>query len=144
MESLENFQKSKAVIVDFTSRTLAVIPSVFGRLYYVCTLKNPVTGKYEHDGLKEIYPENSVQEALAHCHAELFSRILETPLREQERDVRNSLETAGDELWSIVEAWRASRPYCAMCPEGMPTYLSELFSSNMDALLAIITAKRLN
>ncbi len=144
MDSLDNFQKSKAVIEDFTSRTLAVIPSDFGRLYYVCTLKNPVTGRYEHDGLKEMYPENSVQAALAHCHAELFSKILETPLREQERDVRKSLETAGDELWSIVAAWRASRPYCAMCPEGMPSYLSDLFSSNMDALLAIITAKRLN
>ena len=144
MGSLESFQQSKAVIEDFTSRTLAVIPSDFARLYYVCKLKDPVTGRYEHDGLKEIYPENSVQAALAHCHAELFSRILETPLREQERDVRKSLETAGDELWSIVEAWKASRPYCSLCPDGMPAYLGDLFTSNMDALLAIIAARRIN
>ena len=144
MESLESFQQSQAVIEDFTSRTLAVIPSDFGRLYYVCTLKNPSTGRYEHDGLEEIYPQNSVQAALAHCHAELFSRILETPLKDQELDVRRSLETAGDELWSIVEAWRASRPYCAMCPAGLPGYLNDLFRSNMDALLAIIYANRIN
>jgi hypothetical protein len=144
VESLEQFQQSRAVIEDFTSRTLAVIPSYFGRLYYLCSLKDPATGRYEHDGLKEIYPENSVQAALAHCHAELFSRILETPLSDQEGDVRKCLDSAGDELWNIVEAWRASRPFCSMCPEGFPAYLNDLFSSNMDALLAIIKAKRVN
>ena len=144
MESLERFQQSKAVIEDFTSRTLAVIASDFGRFHYLCTLKNPVTGRYEHEGLSEIYPENSVQAALGHCHAELFSRILETPLKDQERDVRRSLETAGDELWAVVETWRTSRPYRTMCPAGFPAYLSDLFSSNMDALLAIIAAKRVN
>jgi hypothetical protein len=144
MESLERFQQSRAVIEDFTSRTLAVIPSDFARLYYLCSLKNPGTGRYEHDGLKEIYSESSVQAALAQCHAELFSRILETPLKDQERDVRKSLDTAGDELWSVVEAWRASRPFCTMCPEGLPSYLSDLFTSNMDALLGIIAAKRIN
>jgi hypothetical protein len=142
VDSLESFQQSRTVIEDFTSRTLAVIPSEFARLCYVCSLKNPVTGRYEHDGLKEIYPENAVQAALAHCHVELFSRILETPLRDQERDVRKSLDTAGDELWNIIEAWRASRPFCAMCPEGLPNYLNDLFTSNMDALLAIIMASR--
>jgi hypothetical protein len=144
VESLDSFQQSKAVIEDFTARTLAVIPSDFARLYYVYKLKNPATGRYEHDGLREIYSENSVQAALAHCHAELFSRILETPLREQESDVRKSLETAGPELWNIVEGWRTSRPFCEMCPEGMPAYLSDLFNSNMDALLAIISSQRVN
>lgn len=144
MDSLNRFQQSRAVIEDFTVRTLAVIPSDFGRLYYVCSLKDPMTGRYEHDGLKEIYPESSVQAALAHCHMELFSRILETPLKDQENDVRMGLDAAGDQLWNIVEAWCASRPFCTMCPEGMPSYLNDLFTSNMDALMAIIKAKRIN
>lgn len=144
MESLDSFQQSRAVIEDFTSRTLAVIPSDFGRLYYICSLKDPVTGRYEHEGLTEIYPGNSVQAALAHCHRELFSRILETPLSDQERDVRRSFDTAGDELRNIIQSWRASRPFCTMCPEGLPSYLTDLFSSNMDTLLAIIHARHVN
>jgi len=123
---------------------LAVIPSDFARLYYVCSLKDPATGRYEHEGLKEIYSADSVQAALAHCHTELFSRILETPLRDQERDVLKSLESAGDQLRSVVEDWCASRPFRAMCPEGLPVYLNDLFSSNMDALLAIIRTRRVN
>ena len=76
VESLERFQQSRAVIEDFSSHTLAAIPTDFGRLYYVSSLKNADSGRYEHDGLKSLYPENAVQAGLCHCHEELFSRIL--------------------------------------------------------------------
>jgi len=132
------------IIEDFTSRTLAVINSDFGRLYYVSSLKDPGTGRYEHDGLKEIYSENSVQSALAQCHEELFSRILESPLREQECDVRECLETAGDNFWTVIETWRESKFFRTLCPDGLPDYLSDLFCSNMGALLAVLSAGRIN
>ena len=91
MESLERFRQSRSVIEDFTSRTLAAIPSDFGRLYYVSSLKDESTGRYTHEGLMDLYSDNSVQAALAQCHEELFSRILETPLKHQERDLRDCL-----------------------------------------------------
>jgi hypothetical protein len=130
------------VIEDFTSRTLAVIPSVFGRLYYVSCLKDSATGRYLHDGLVAIYAEDSVQEALGHCHEELFSRILETPLPEQERDLRKCLGTAGDRFWTVVDTWRKDRSIQTMCPEGLPSYLKDLFCSNLGALLAILASQR--
>jgi hypothetical protein len=144
VESLERFQQSRAVVEDFSSRTLAAISSVFGRLYYVSSLKDSRSGRYEHDGLTSLYPENAVQAALSHCHEELFSRILESPLREQERDLRACLGSAGDQYWDVVESWRESRYFQNMCPEGLPDYLHDLFSSNMGALLAIFTSSRTN
>lgn len=142
MESLEPFQKSRAVTEDFSSRTLAAISSVFGRLYYVTSLKDSSSGRYEHDGLKSLYPENAVQEALSNCHEELFSRLLETPLREQERDLRECLHSAGDQYWDVVESWRENRGFQNMAPEGLPDYLNDLFCSNMGALLAIFTTNK--
>ena len=139
METLEHFQQIRLVIEDFTSRTLAVIPSDFGRLFYISSLKDTETGRYQHDGLTEVYSENSVQEALIHCHQELFSRILETPLPEQERDLRRCLQSAGDQFWALIESWRESRIFIGMCPEALPGYLSDLFSSNMSAMLAILS-----
>lgn len=144
MESLENFHQNRSVIEDFTSRTLAVIPSDFGRLYYVSSLKDPVTGRYMHDGLMDVYSENSVQAALAECHEEIFSRILETPLKEQEHDLRKCMRSAGDQFWDVVENWRFSRHYHAMCPQGLPEYLNDLFCSNMGALLEVFTSNRVN
>ena len=105
MESLERLQQSRRVVEDFSSRTLAAIPTDFGRLYYLSTLRDSTTGRYEHDGLAVIYSEDSVQQALTHCHEELFSRILETPLSRQETDLRDCLRGAGEAfliLWSTT------------------------------------------
>jgi hypothetical protein len=89
-----------------------------------------------------MYSEDSVQEALEQCHEELFSRILETPLPDQERDLRKCLDTAGDRFWTIVDAWGKERSFQAMCPEGLPSYLKDLFCSNFVALLAIFSSHR--
>ena len=144
MESLERFQQSRAVVEDFSSQTLAAISNDFGRLYYVSSLKDSTSGRYEHDGLMSLYPENAVQAALTHCHEELFSRILETPLREQECDLRACLGSAGDKYWDVVENWRENRCFQEMCPEGLPNYLNDLFCSNMGALLAIFSSNKPN
>jgi len=144
VESLERFQQSRAVIEDFSSRSLAAISSDFGRLYYVSSLKDSDSGRYEHDGLMSLYPENAVQSGISHCHEELFTRILETPLKEQESDLRECLDAAGDQYWDVVESWRETRYFREMCPKGLPDYLQELFCSNMSALLAIFSAKKPN
>jgi hypothetical protein len=142
VESFDRFQQSRCVIEDFTSRTLAVIPSEFGRLFYVSSLKDSANGRYQHAGLVELYSEDSVQVALGDCHEELFSRILETPLLEQERDLRKCLDTADDRFWTVVDAWRKDKSFQTMCPEGLPSYLKDLFCSNLAALLAIFSSQR--
>jgi hypothetical protein len=144
VESLERFQQSRAVIEDFSSQTLAAISSDFGRLYYVSSLKDSNSGRYEHDGLTSLYSENAVQAALSHCHEELFSRILETPLKEQERDLGACLGSAGDQYWDVIKSWSENRYFKNMCPEGLPDYLQDLFSSNMGALLAIFSSRKPN
>jgi len=144
MESLERFQQSRAVIEDFSSRTLAAISSDFGRLHYVSSLKDSYSGRYEHDGLTSLYPENAVQAALSHCHEELFSRILETPLKEQEGDLRACFNMAGEKFWDAVESWLENPNFRGICPEGMPDYLDDLFCSNLTALLAIFSSRKSN
>jgi hypothetical protein len=144
VESLERFQQSRAVIEDFSSQTLAAISSDFGRLYYISSLKDSDSGRYEHDGLMSLYPETAVQTGLSHCHEELFSRILETPLSDQERDLRECLNSAGDKCWDVVESWRETRYFREMCPQGLPDYLHDLFCSNMGALLAIFSSNKPN
>jgi hypothetical protein len=132
------------VIEDFSSQTLAAISSDFGRLYYISSLKDSPSGRYQHEGLMSLYPESAVQAALSHCHEELFARILETPLSEQERDLRACLDSAGDQYWEVIESWRKNRDFEEMCPVGLPHYLHDLFCSNLGALLSVFTADRSN
>lgn len=144
METLERFQQSQRVIEDFTARTLAAIPSDYGRLYYVSSLLSPADGRYHHEGLTAVYPEGAVQQALEHCHGELFCKLLEMPLDRQEWDLRSCLGSLGRDFWSVVEQWRAQESYRAMAPAGYPDYLGELFRSNLRVLLEVIARERVS
>jgi len=143
MESLERFRQSKKVIEDFTSRSLTSIPNDYARLLYVSSLRDPLNGRYRHEGLETIYGEESVQLALGHCHEELFVRILETPLEPLERDLRLSLRGLEGGVEEAVERWNEPADFAELMPEKLPGYLSELFISNTRVLLGIISESNL-
>ena len=140
MESVERFQQSRRVTEDFTSRSLAAIPSDLGKLYYVCSLRDLKTGQYLHEGLTVIYSGASVQEALSHCHEELFTRILETPLEEQAADWRMCFTPAGEQDWTSEGTGRVDY-FRSLAPDGLPDYLTDLFCSNTEAVLAVISSE---
>ncbi len=138
METLERFQQNRRVVEDFTSRTLASIPSDYGRLLYVALLRDLASGRYIHEGLAASYPEEAVQQALTHCHEELFARILETPLERQEWDLRACLGALEGNFWEIVSRWQELEFYRVLLPTGAPAYLQDLFCSNLRALLDLL------
>ncbi len=130
------------MIADFTSRTLAAIPSNYARLLYVSSLRDLASGLYRHEGLAAVYPEAAVQQALAHCHEELFARILETPLEQQELDLRACLGTLEGDFPNIVIRWLELQSYRLLLPMGVPSYLHDLFCSNLRALLGLFAEER--
>lgn len=141
MSSLERFHQTRTVIEDFSRHTLRAISSVFGRLYYTSSLRDRDLGRYVHEGLSAVYSEGAVQEGLTECHEELFCKILETPLSEQAHDLHYCLRAAGEGYEMLLEEWRENHTFRSMCPDGIPDYLQNLFCSNLNALLAICSAK---
>jgi hypothetical protein len=138
VETLEGFQQNRRVIEDFTQRTLEGIPSGFGRLLYVASLRDLASGRYCHEGLSAIYPQEAVQQALDHCHQQLFLRILEWRLAQQEWDLRACLGSLEGEFWGVVGRWRELEFYRCLVPCGVPEYLQELFCSNLRSLLTVL------
>ena len=137
-----NYQTNRRVLEDFAERSLAAIPSDFARLTYVASLLDTQGGRYRHDGLSALYPEASVQQALASCHEELFLRLLETPLDSQEIDLRLCLAAIGGGMEESLASWKEKGVYRVLPPATLPNYLVELFGSNIRALLAILTEER--
>lgn len=137
---LNQLRQNRRIIEDFTVNTLAVIPNAFARLIYMASLRDLSTGRYEHDGLAALYPEEAVQQALQRCHEEIFLRILEIPLAIQEEILQNCLEKMAGGLLSASHHWQQMEAYRVLIPENVPDYLKELFCSNLRALLEILSS----
>ena len=139
MESLERFHQNQRVIDDFTSSTLAAIPSDFGRLVHIATLRDLISGQYKHEGLKALYSAPSVHEALLYCHEEIFQKILETPLERQEHLLRTWFADLEGESSEIAGRWLELEVYRMLVPLGAPEYLRDLFFSNFHLLLQLLS-----
>lgn len=140
MTDLEQVDRDRRLIEDFTSRTLDGIPGDVSRLLHIATLRDLATGCYRHDGLATIYSEAAVDQALRVCHEELFERILETPLEDQEVEMRKCLAGFDGRTGEIAARWQEHEFYKFLIPSGVPLYLRTLFCSNLGALLHIIAA----
>jgi hypothetical protein len=136
--ALTKLQQNRRVVQDFTVNSLAGIPGAFARLIYVASLRDLSSGRYEHQGLAALYPEEAVQQALELCHEQIFERILEMPLEKQLEDLRNCLAAMEGGLPTVVSHWRQLEPHRVFLPENAPAYLKDLFYSNLRALLDIL------
>jgi len=142
MESLENYQQTRRVVEDVTARTLASIPTEFGKLLYLSSLRDFSTGDYVHDGLVARFSPGAVQQALLYCHEELFLRVLEMPLEQQEWDLRACIAGLEGEFWGKMRRWRETEFYRLLIPAESPDYLREIFLANVGALLDLVLEER--
>jgi hypothetical protein len=136
--ALSKLQQNRRVVQDFTLNSLAGIRGPFARLVYVASLRDLSSGRYEHQGLAALYPEEAVQQALELCHEQIFERILEMPLEKQLDDLKDCLAAMGGGLVGVVSHWRQLEWYRVLLPENAPDYLQELFLSNLRVLLEML------
>jgi hypothetical protein len=138
MDALTQLQQNRQIIEDFAEATLARIPTAFGRLTYLASLRDLATNIYEHAGLAAVYPPEAVRQALEQCHEEMFERILETPLTMQQEDLVSYLSSTSGGLRTAISSWRTLQTYRTLLPAEAPDYLKELFCSNLRAILEIL------
>lgn len=130
-------QQNRRIMQDFASTALAPMSNSFARLVYLASLRDLGTNLYEHAGLAAVYGKDAVQQALRHCHEELFERILELPLPVQEQDLREYFASLPGGVGVAASNWRKLEAYRGLLPVDAPDYLRELFCSNVRAIVEI-------
>lgn len=136
---LDHLQTHRQLVFDLTANYLDPLRGTFERLAYLAGLRND-SGAYLHDRLCAQYSPELVGQVLASSHQEVFERLLEMPLAAQEDSLRLYLNT-----------WPGSLPdKLAVCrergtgwiPANAPKYLTELYCSNLNALLELLADNR--
>jgi len=142
VESLERFAQNRLIIEQFAARWLASVPTDLERLHHVAILRHVSTGRYSHPGLRGTFSEPAIHQALSYCHEELFDKVLEKTLQDQERDFRTMFSSIDSLAFEIASRWLELEHYRTLVPLGTPAYLRDLFFSNTRVILNLIVSER--
>jgi hypothetical protein len=141
MELQRNKAKlEKGAPSDFWRSTLNQIPSVFGRLVYLSSLRDQNTGRYEHHGLAQMFGEGQTNAALRDSHVETFTEWLSFGLEQQKEDLDLYLSSFQADRQTILGTWIRLAPYRSLVPSVVLDPERRLYLSDLEALLEILKA----
>jgi hypothetical protein len=125
---------------DLWRYTLAQIPTTFGRLVYLCSMRDSNSGVYRHFGLAQRFGDEESDAALRKSHRDCFYEWLHFNLEQKKGDLDLYLTEVEGEREAILRTWLQLKPYRNLAPAGVLDVERELFLADLDALLALLTS----
>jgi hypothetical protein len=132
------FDRSAAA--DLWRNTISQIPSVFGRLVYLASLRNPNNGSYEHHGLALVFGEDEANKALKTSHAAVFAEWLSFNLEQQKADLDLYISALFEDKRVVIENWIRLTPYRNLVPASVRGVERRLYIADFTALLELFKA----
>jgi len=126
---------------DLWHRTLSQIPSRFGRLVYLASLRNVNTGVYEHHGLALLFSPERSNKALRISHLTCCRDWLKLPLAEQLADLRQYLASQPSQAAEIIENWCDYSYWKSILPASIRGAERELYLAEVDVLLSLLRSE---
>lgn len=123
---------------DLWRKTLSQVPSLFGRLVYLGSLRDSNSARYEHYGLAMRYGTDVADQVLRRSHEKAFEEWLSFSLRDQKSDLDLYLSSLDGDKKDTVQAWLALQPFRTALPSRVRKPDQELFVSDLTALLQIL------
>lgn len=127
---------------DLWRRTLSQIPTEYGKLVYLTSLRNMDTGQYEHHGLAMSFGMAAADRAIRASHEQLFREWLAAPLAQQAGDLDAYMNELPFERNAMVETWLQLEPYRNLVPVDSADAERELFCTDLETLLELIKGGR--
>src|SRR6202167_5264066 len=132
-----NRPSSHAPAGDLWRHTLARIPTVFGRVLYLSSLRDETSGVYEHPGLAQMVGAEEARETLRRSHARVFQDWLCLNLEQQKADLQEYLAETPSPAATLAD-WAASAAYQSWAPPTAQEVERRLFVGDLETLLALL------
>jgi hypothetical protein len=123
---------------DLWRNTLSQVPSVFGRLVYLSSLRNQNSGRYEHHGLALVFGEDEANKALRKSHQVVFRDWLSFNLEQQKADLDLYLSSLEAEKRTVLATWIKLAPYRNLVPASLRGVERRLYITDLKALLELL------
>jgi hypothetical protein len=119
-------------------RTLEQVPTEYGKLVYLTSLRNSDTGRYEHHGLSLGHGADASHFAIQASHERVFREWLATPLPQQAEDLGAYLDELPFDRATLLETWGQLEPYRNLCPVDTAEPERALFCSDLETILTLL------
>jgi hypothetical protein len=129
----------RSATADLFKNTLAKIPTVFGQLGYLSSLRDPDSGIYRHHGLTAIFGRDESRKALATSHERVFQQWLNLTLAEKRADLVEYLDSLTDPRDAVLKHWAHNRTYRGYIPASTRESEEALFFEEFAALLETLS-----
>jgi hypothetical protein len=116
--------------------TLSHIPTIFGQLAYLATLRDPATGQYGHPALTKTLGIEEADRALRHSHHRVFMQWLMLSLADQKSDLDEFLDGSG----GPPDNWN----YRDLPPQNIRDVERLLYLTDLETLLELLSFEREN
>jgi len=128
----------RSATADLFKNTLSRIPTIFGRLAYLASLRDPISGIYRHHGLGAIFGREEARKALSESHWQIFREWLNKSLEEKSEDLRRYLDNLEDPAAAVLQHWAEAHMYRIYIPTPVREAERELFEREFDVLLEVL------
>jgi hypothetical protein len=125
----------------FWDERVRTMPSVFGRLAFVSSLRSGDSNLYSFRDLESRFGVDASQRALKATHLQTFWEWLEYSLEEKQADLELYLGSLPDHRRQIVESWRSGKPYTFFVPKCATEAELELYSAELDLLFGLLACE---
>ena len=119
---------------DLWRKTLSRISTHFGRLVFVASLRDPLTGRYSHPPLNQLVGGEITDRTLCHSHHEIFSEWLGFTLARQKADL--------DDYLAASQASLELAPYRDLVPNSAHQVERQLYLTDLETLLELCRFER--
>ena len=129
----------RSAAADLWKRTLSRIPTSYGRLTYIASLRDSNSGVYRHHGLMATFGREDSTRALRESHERCFLEWLNLDLESKTSDLREFIGGLEDPPAVVLKHLATTAGYEYQLPDSALPMERELFHRDFDMAAALLS-----
>jgi hypothetical protein len=137
-EARPELKLERGAAADLWRNTLSQIPTLFGRLVYLSSLRDANSGTYEHYGLAQVFGAKEADRTLRQSHTQAFAAWLNLNLEQQKSDLEDYLAGLEEDINSILANWIRMAPYRNLIPARAREVERQLYLTDLEVVIELL------